>query len=187
MKKVILTKVVVLVALFFIVGFAFFLADVVRTDESARAIVESYGYIGILVTAIVAGLNFVVPVPAAAFTPVFLEAGFSWFTIIALLVIGTLLADTIGYFLGRAGRQIADEDAPWVNRMESFIEKRPRLVVPVVFLYASFMPLPNELILIPLGLAGHRFVTLILPLLLGNVVHQTLVSLGFSSVFSLLF
>ena len=187
MKQKVAANLFVLVFFLLIVGLAFYLADLVRTDDSARALVESYGYLGILVTAIVGGLNFIVPVPAAAFTPVFLEAGYAWFTIILLLVIGTFMADTIGYLFGRAGRRMTGEKSKWIHKIEELTKQKPKLVVPIVFLYSSFVPLPNELILMPLGLAGFRFLTLILPLIFGNIVHQSLIAFGFSSVFNLLF
>ena len=57
-------------------------------------------------------------------------------------------------------------------------------VLPVVLIYAAFAPLPNELILIPLAVAGVRFSHLLLPLIIGSLVHQLLFTYGATSIVS---
>ena len=52
-------------------------------------------------------------------------------------------------------------------------QNRSKLIVPVIFLYAAFAPFPNEALLVPLGLAGIRFSTIIVPLILGNLINQS--------------
>lgn len=167
---------------------AFYFANALESNDAALEMVQSFGYMGILLVAIIAGLNVFLPIPAAVFTPIFTEAGFSMFSVLTLLVIGTVIADLIGYGLGRFGRiATANNPPPFIKKIENFISKKPRLVVPLLTLYAAFAPLPNEIILIPLGLAGFRLFSLLPALIIGNIVHQLILVFGIDSVFNLIF
>ncbi len=167
---------------------AFFLADYVRESSTAQMLVERFGYLGMLGLSIISGLNLFVPIPAATFTPIYTAAGFPLYGIIITLVVGTTLADSIGYLIGRGGKELVEENYPAIQkRIQRTAEKHSLYIIPGVFLWASFSPLPNETMLIPLALAGVRFRTLILPLLCGNIVHQTLFAYGLSSIFEYFF
>jgi len=177
---------VLLIALAF-VG-SFFLADYVRDNGTARALVEHFGYVGILAISIITGLNLFVPIPAATFAPIYASAGFPLLAIIAALVAGTVIADTIGYLIGLGGRRIATHAHPVLQeKMQRFTEQHHRLVLPLVFLYAAFSPLPNEVILIPLAITGIRYRLLFLPLLFGTILYETLFVYGITSAFHYFF
>ena len=167
---------------------ALFLADYVATNDMAQNLTQQFGYVGILVVAIVSGLNVLVPVPAAAFVPVFTAAGFTIWLIIAVLVIGTTIADLIGYWLGRWSKEFVEDHYPKTfRRMKVLDERNHNLVLPIVFVYAALLPFPNEAIIIPLALIGFKFRTFLIPLVLGNIVNQTALAFGASNIFSLLF
>lgn len=167
---------------------SFLAASYVEQSAAAQSLVERFGYIGMLVVTIVTGLNVFVPIPAATFTPIYEAAGFSLPSIIAVLVIGTLIADIIGYFIGVGGRQLAEERYQGLERrLTRFATQHGRYVPLLTFLWVAFMPLPNEFVVIPLGVVGIPFRSLILPLILGNIVHQTLLTFGATALFGLLF
>ena len=171
-----------------IVAGAFFLAAYVSTSEAARALVEQYGIFGMIVIAFVGGLNLAVPVPAASFTPIFVTAGFSLLTIILSLAVGTLIADLVGFQIGRWGKRSTATHFPKLHdSLVALKQKHHNLILPGVFLFAAFMPIPNEVILIPLGLMGYHYWTLMVPLTLGTVLNQALYALGFLTVFEQLF
>lgn len=179
-------RLVISVALFaFFLAVSFALALYVATNGEARQIVEEFGYVGVLLLAIVSGFNIILPVPAATFTPVFLAAGLDITLIIVFLVIGTTVADIVGYLIGAFGRQLGKEKFPhWYDQLARLNKTRKALVLPFVFLWAAVVPLPNELILIPLALLGYQFRTLIIPLITGTIINQTILARGIDSVFS---
>lgn len=157
-------------------------------NDAVRELVASFGYLGVTFLAVTAGLNAVVPIPAATFTPLFVAAGLSVVGIIAALTIGTLIADLTGYLLGWAGRDVIRAKYPGTYAFFAQLQQeRRRLVPPVAFLYASFVPFPNEALVIPLALSGVPVRILLLPLLLGNIVHQSLLVYGVTNVFAVLF
>ena len=171
-----------------LVALSFYFASELNSNEAAMEKIRSFGYLGILIVAIIGGLNVIIPIPAAVFTPIFTEAGFSIITVVLLLVIGTVIADLIGYSLGRFGRAATANDPPeLIKKIETTIAKRPFLVVPITALYAAFAPLPNEILLIPLGLAGFRSLALIPALLIGNAIHQMILVFGVDTLFNWIF
>lgn len=163
-------------------------ADYVAGNESVQDVVERFGYLGMLIVTIISGLNLFVPIPAATFTPIYVAAGFPLPAIILVLIIGTTIADGIGYLIGLGGKHLAAMRYPhFQERLCSFAKQHHALVLPFVFLYAALSPLPNEIILIPLAFVGFRFRTLLLPLVLGTIIYQSAVAYGAASIFSLLF
>lgn len=167
---------------------SFLLANKINETTLARELVGHYGYIAILVVAVIAGLNAIVPVPAATFVPVFTEAGLFLPIIVLLLIIGTTIADLIGFAFGSLSRQHIEREYPRLIRLIRALHDRHHLlVVPTIIAYAAVIPLPNEVLVIPLALLGVRFQTLLLPLLIGNSINQAALAYGFDSIFSVFF
>lgn len=167
---------------------ALFLAEYVAQNGLAQNLVNQFGYAGIVVVAIISGLNILVPVPAAAFVPIFTAAGLYLPFIIIALVIGTTIADAVGYYFGRWSREFVEDHYPRTFlHIKSLHARRQSWVLPTVFLYAALMPFPNEAIIIPLALLGFHFRSFIIPLVLGTIVNQTALALGAANIFTLTF
>lgn len=161
-------------------------ATFVSSNNGAQALVSKFGYIGILVISILAGVNIFVPVPAATFTPIFIAAGLSMPHIILLLIVGTTIADIAGYTVGRLSKDFASERYPKTyNRIFYMRQQHHKLLLPLVFAYAAFIPFPNEAFLIPLALVGVRLRTFIIPLVLGTAINQILLVYGIQNIFSI--
>jgi membrane protein DedA with SNARE-associated domain len=94
------------------------------------------------------------------------------------------LGDSLFYYLGRKGRDVARPFlSNYIARFSNFIEKRPLWMVRgFVFLYFSFAPLPNDLIVIPLGIAGYDFRKFFLFAWAGNIFFVFWVSLFFADL-----
>ena len=163
---------------------AFMLAHVVENSETARSLVEQFGYGGIFLVSLAAGFNLLVPVPAATLAPVYAAAGFPLPAIVAVISLGTAVADTLGYLIGVGGRDLARRANPRIQQwMRGFAVAHHALVVPFVFLFAALVPVPNEIILVPLAFMGIRFRTLFIPLLLGTILFNTLLVYGLTGAF----
>lgn len=175
--------------LFFLALFAgaIVLAHALTANPAVRMAVADFGYLGVIISGVIAGLNLFVPVPAATLTPLFTGAGLTLPLIVLSLALGTLIADFTGFAFGHVSRTVITERYP---RIVDFFTRlhanRSTLVLPVVFLYAALVPFPNEALLIPLALAGARFSLLMIPLFIGNVVNQTLLVYGVNELTRLL-
>ena len=163
-------------------------ARFIENSSNAQAFIAELGYPGIILIAIVGGLNFIVPIPAVTLTPVFTAAGLWLPGIILSLTVGTLIADLLGFQFGNWSRSHIYKNYP---RVISYLEKihtnRPYLIVPVIFLYAAFLPFPNEVLVIPLALLNVRLRLIIAPLFLGNLAHQTAYAIGMQGIFNWMF
>jgi membrane protein DedA with SNARE-associated domain len=95
------------------------------------------------------------------------------------LAAGTLIADFTSFFLGRLSRELIIHKHPKiVGFVTTWQAQNSRWTFVLVTLYAAFVPLPNEVILIPLGLTGVSFKNLIIPLILGNLLSQLVLVYG---------
>ncbi len=152
----------------------FFVSGSLSQNEQVAQAVQEFGYVGVVIIAVVAGLNLVVPIPAATFTPIFTAAGLAVPFIVIALAVGTLIADFTGYLIGNLSKSLVEKKYPKMQKFFTELKQnRSKLIVPVIFLYAAFAPFPNEALLVPLGLAGIRFSTIIVPLILGNLINQS--------------
>lgn len=167
-----------------VVTVALFLANEIQNNIQLQTIVASWGYIGVVLLGVVAGLNVLIPLPAGSFAPIFVAAGLWMPFIILALTIGTLFADFIGYAFGRWGRTGISEKYPkLLVQYEKLVTKHRAWVIPIIFLYASFAPFPNEAIILPLAMLGIDFKLMFWPLLFGNLLSQALFSYGAQNLF----
>jgi len=162
-------------ALIAIVVFAFWLSRALSGSDIVKNAVNDFGYLGVFVVALVSGFNVIVPIPAIVFLPLFTASGLSFWFIIVVVTIGMTIGDSIGYFLGDAGRSVVRFDGG-KNKILSHIEKfkKRHRFGPFIFLffYAAFAPIPNEAIIIPMSFAGYRFVHVFPIVLLGNFLFN---------------
>jgi membrane protein YqaA with SNARE-associated domain len=168
-----------------VITLAFWLAHLARESSFIQEMVAAYGYLGILVVSFASGFNLLVPIPAVSFLPLYAEAGLSVPVTVTLITIGVTVADSVAYLIGRLGREVAAEIDH--NRVVAFFDriqiKHKTAPLVVIYLFASLAPLPNEILVIPLGLMRFRFSTLFPLLLAGNATFNTLTALGLLHIF----
>lgn len=197
-----------IVILIFVIALAFGVSGIVKDSEFVSGLVRQFGYAGIFLVAVVSGFNLVIPVPAISFLPVFLASGLNAFAVIVIIAAGMSLADFVGFLLGKTGRHIAQgvgsfkKDTQGVrsfkredltpsflkyltpsNRADPFQNWSPALVL---FLFASFIPLPNEVLVVPMAFLGYRFTYILLPVFFGNMVFNSLYAIGVVNILKLL-
>lgn len=163
--------------------FAFLLGRFVASSSEVQLLIQEFGYAGILTVSFISGLNLFVPIHVGAFVPAFTSAGFPIINIIVVMIIGTFLADIVGYAIGFFGHtKIRKSRILWVKKVIEFSETHTHFILPILFLWAALVPLPNEFLVIPFALLGVGFVPMGVVLLLGNMVNITLVALGITSI-----
>ena len=175
------------VALIAVIALAFYLARLAQGNGAVQEIVAAYGYAGIFVVSVVSGFNLVVPVPAIAFLPLFLTSGLSFLPTILVIAAGVSLADSVAYFAGRIGRHVlayAFEER-LILRLERVRERYHWAPLTAFFLFAAFVPLPNEILVVPLGLLGYRFLQILPVAFAGNLAFNSLYATGTIGLFNL--
>ena len=176
-----------IVGLVAIVAAALYGAQLAGESAFIRSVVADYGYIGIFVTAVFSGFNLAVPVPAIAFLPLFLESGVGYWSVILLIALGVTLADTVAYFIGRVSRHIAarSSEGRALRRLEAIRERYRWAPLAILFVFAVVAPLPNEILVIPLGFLGYRVLHIVPVVFAGNMIFNTLYAAGITSIFEL--
>jgi membrane protein DedA with SNARE-associated domain len=167
---------------------SFFAAQAVEQSTVAQGLVASFGYLGVLFIAIIAGLNAIIPIPAATFVPIFIAGGLVMPFIIAMLALGTIIADLVGYYLGRYGSTYVTMHYPRTYAKIKQLHETHSVWLPwFVLIYASFVPFPNEAYLIPFGILGIPLRIWILPVIIGAIIYQTLSAYGVENIFRFFF
>lgn len=164
---------------------AFFLTTYVGANSDLQMLVVRYGYVGAFVMAVISGFNLLFPIPAPAFLPVLITAGLDPILSLVVMALGTTMADSIAFYLGKTGRNVVG------GRMRKHVKKLDRMRCkhpwePIVFLfiYAAVMPFPNEILAIPLGLIGCRGRHVIPALFFGNLLFNAAWGYGFVTAFN---
>ncbi|MDP3954457.1 MAG: VTT domain-containing protein [bacterium] len=180
-------RVVYAVSFVAIVALAFWLSELVGKNNLVQNIVSSFGYIGVFGASIISGFNLVVPVPAIAFLPALLEAGLNFWITIIIITLGMTLGDSIGYVIGRTGRKAISPITMvnFMNRLEHIENKYHIKPTAFLFIYASLVPLPNEIMVIPLGFLGYKFKQLFMAVFAGNLIFNGLSAFGLINLFRL--
>jgi membrane protein YqaA with SNARE-associated domain len=141
--------------------------------------IASGGYPALFVAAVISGFNLAVPVPLISFYGAIIAAGLDpWLTIL-IISVGMACADGLGFAIGIAAREMdtGERLARWL-RTDVISRQSPWLIVGFVSLYAAFVPLPNEIIVVPLALAGVRALHILPGVLIGNVIFNGLAAWG---------
>lgn len=152
--------------------------------ESVRDTVARLGYPGLFVASVISGFNLVFPIPVVAFFPFLMESGFSSVPSLVTIALGMTGGDFLGYLIGDASRDlVGDRLVELRSRIERLHARHPILPLCLMFLYAAFAPIPNELLVIPLAFMGYPLVAVMGTVLCGNVVFNTLAAYGVSYFF----
>lgn len=176
------------VLLILVIILAFWASGVIKDNDFVSSLIGKFGYGGIFLVAVVSGFNLIIPVPVISFLPVFLLSGLNAFAVVAIIAAGMTLADFIGFLLGKTGRHIALSafEKKVVNKFERFKDKLHWSPALALFLFASFAPIPNEVIVIPMAFLGYRPIYVLLPVFFGNMVFNALYAIGIVNIFKLI-
>ena len=158
--------------------------NIATGDERILAAIERFGYPGVFLLGVVSGFNVVVPVPAISFLPVMTAAGLDAVVCVLVISAGMTLGDMLGFALGRAGRRLVERPG-WLRKLEAMRERHWLAPYVLLFFYAAFAPLPNELIVIPIALMGCTWYGVFAAALGGNLLFNTMLAIGFEGIFGL--
>ena len=142
---------------------------------------NSYGIL-FLISAF-GGLSAVTSVSFYSATLTLAAAGLNPFIIALVGGIGLSTGDSFFYYLGCKGKDILPARAQKrVDQVERWLLKRRRHLIPYfVLIYATIVPLPNDIMMIALALTKTAYLRILPPLMAGNTIFTFLVAtLGIS-------
>lgn len=165
-----------------------YLAYLAQSSDLLSSLAGSGGYAGIFGAAFVNGFNVFVPILITSFIPIWLEAGLAFWPAVIMITLGTACADLIAFTFGSLGKNIqAVEHAAWIQKLRVYRERHPMLPLLFFLFWATFIPLPNEVVLIPLGILGYRYIAVIPIIVLGSFIFHAVTAFGVENIFQLIF
>jgi membrane protein YqaA with SNARE-associated domain len=142
--------------------------------EWMEQLAYQYGYLGIFLLSLIGALSVVFPI---SYTIVIYLMG-SFLDPLLIAVSGGLgpaLGELAGYVLGYYGRMLIGDERR--RKMNYMLKMFDRYGVAVIFLFA-LTPLPDDLLIIPLGIMRYNPVKFLIPCVLGKTLMCLILALG---------
>ena len=136
------------------------------------------GYILTFFAALLGGTSVLFPFPYYLVVFTLGAGGLNPFLLGIFSGVGLMVGDSTSYLLGYSGREIiTGKLATAFNKIHNWALQKPKWVMPsLLFCYGAFAPIPNDIVVIPLGLARYPFIRVVIPLVLGNMVFSTIIA-----------
>jgi len=148
-----------------IAGLLALIVVIARVDLFKLA--EALSYPGVFVVSLIGAVSIVYPIP---YTLVILLMGASGRFNPLLIAIsggfGSAIGEFFGYVLGYYGRALVSEERQ--KKMDYMVKVFDRYGPWAIFAFA-LTPLPDDLLLIPLGIMRYKFIKAFIPCLLGKL------------------
>ena len=127
-------------------------------------LVTAYGYLGAFIVCIVGNVSIILPVPFALVVYAF---GATLNPLILGIVagVGSTIGEMSAYLVGRGGRKVIEDR--YGNRLDAvrmLIERHGMIVIILV----ALLPIPDDLLLIPLGMMNYPVKKLLAAMLIGK-------------------
>lgn len=133
-----------------------------------------YGYIGVFVLAFIGGTSTFFPIPYWLGVIALSGLGFNPLLLGICAGLGASIGDTVSYFIGYHGQTFFSQTLQSkFSVIHSMITRWPKLTPLFLFLYGALIPLPDDIVIIPLGMIRHNYFRTILPVCLGKIVLNT--------------
>ncbi len=148
---------------------------------SPKNIVDILGarnsYLVLAILGFSAGFSSLIAAPFYTSLITFSSGGLNIFFLTLVGGISITISHSIYYYLGYSGRHIFSLDfREKINNFFNKINKHKAIIPILAFLYFSFTPFPNEIILTSLGIFHYSFKKIFPLLLFGNIVLMFIIA-----------
>ncbi|MEM1586964.1 MAG: VTT domain-containing protein [Candidatus Bathyarchaeia archaeon] len=139
-----------------------------------RDIAQKYGYFGVFLTSFLGTLSIVFPIPYTII--IFMLGGLLDPNLLALSAgAGSVLGEIVGYLIGYYGFFFVSDERR--RKIEPIMKVFSKYGAIAIFIFA-LTPLPDDLLLIPLGIMRLPFTKVFLPCFLGKTVMCFILAYG---------
>jgi len=185
---------VLILLLVFIIGLIIFFKE-----YSPEQIVENLGvnnsFILTFLLAAFAGISSLTVIALIATTTTLIGGGIDPLIVSLIAGIGLVISDAFIYYIGFKGREVLENYEKtknkfhiYINKFSSWLSQKSVIVINfVIIIYFGLTPLPNELLMVILGISKTSFKTIIPGMIIGNMLFVLLLSLGLFQTLSFLF
>jgi membrane protein YqaA with SNARE-associated domain len=129
-------------------------------------LVNDYGYLGAFLASLIGNMTVIIPTPYA-FVITALGTSLNPLILGVVCGLGATLGEISAYYLGRVGRvALNDKQKIRVNIVNKLLEKYGAWII-IVF---AVTPLPDDILLIPMGVMKYNVKTILVTLLIGKTM-----------------
>jgi len=139
--------------------------------EKAKNFSLSNGYWGALIISFLGNSTVLLSIPYP--TVIFILGSLGLNPIFLGLISGVASAagEIIAYLVGLGGRQILGEKyKEKFERIHNYLARKPKTTPLIIFIFAA-TSLPDDIILVPLGMMKYNFWKVFIPVTLGKIIH----------------
>jgi membrane protein DedA with SNARE-associated domain len=150
----------------------------IPATELVNLIGVGNGYLLTFFVAFLGGTSLFFPLPYYLLVFTFAAGGLNPFYLGIFAGTGLALGDSTSYLLGYLGREaISSGLLEKFNKFYNWISKKPSWAIySMLFLYGSFVPVSDDVIVVPLGIVKYPYLKVIIPLWMGNIVYNTIIA-----------
>lgn len=146
------------------------------------------GYLISALFSFLGGTSILVPFPYYLIVMTFGAGGLNPFFLGICAGLGLIIGDATTYLIGYSGREIVPTKlGKLLEKFCTWCTSKPGWLVSIILIIYGTMPLPNDLIMIPMGLARYPFWRVAAPLAIGNIIFNTLIAFAGFYGWNLLF
>lgn len=88
--------------------------------------------------------------------------------------VGAAIGEMTGYFAGYYGRRLLKEEDK-INGFREYVQQRPSMT-PFMIWFLAATPIPDDLLIVPLGVARYSWWKVLVPLLIGKTIFLTAIA-----------
>ncbi len=149
----------------------------IPSDTLIRYLGTENGYVFMYLIALVGSITTFASIPYPLFLISLAAGGFSPLLIGLTSALGVITADSITFFVARKGRALFGESLEAsITKIGVHIERHPHLLTPGLMLYGTLSPLSNDFAVMTLSLMKYRYLEVIPPLAVGNIIYNVAIA-----------
>lgn len=178
-------EIFLVLAIAFFVGISLFVLYSPDFKEWSRSVwdvtlryAQLHGYLGGAVVSFLAHTTVIIPIPYTIIIVYLGSIGLNIFILGLLAGIGGGLGELTSYITGLAGGAIIwKKYQSHFQALRRILESRPKILPWIIFLF-GISPLPDDILIIPLGMIRYNFWRMFFPMVIGKIGMTTLIALA---------
>ncbi|MFC1687391.1 DedA family protein [Patescibacteria group bacterium] len=140
--------------------------------SNAREYALTHGLWGMFVFALAANATILLNIPYSAVAILLAGLGLNPFLVALVAGAGAVVGEVTGYLIGWGGASIfARNHKKRFDALRSILEKK-RGIAPLIIFTCGALPIPDDIVIVPLGMIRYSFWRMIIPMSLGKIVQN---------------
>jgi membrane protein YqaA with SNARE-associated domain len=140
------------------------------------------GYLLTFIGGLLGGISILFPFPNYLFVLTFAAGGLNPLLLGVFAAMGLVLGECTSYLFGYVSHSIVYSGTkhPRIHAFVEWLERRNERGIALLLFVVGMLPLPNDLVLVPLGFGRYPFWKVMVPLFVGNLCYYLILAfIGF--------